>query len=178
MADEDKDDEVETRSGGGLIKMLIFGLVGIVVVVGANLGTLIVAKSMLPDLVYPEWMMALKPAPEELEEMPAQGPPVYTKMNPSIVVSYQTGDKVRFLQITLEAMARSEASIEAFELHAPRIRNNLLMLFASESLEFMSTTEGKEAMRQRSLEEVNAILGEESPPTRIEDIYFTAFVVQ
>lgn len=178
MADEDKEGEAEAKSGGGLIRMLIFGVVGIVVIVGAQLGTLIMARSMMPDLIYPEWMMALAPQPEELEEMPSEGPPVYTKMDPSIVVSYQNGDKVRFLQVTLEAMARDEESIAAFELHAPRIRNNLLMLFANESLDTLGTIEGKEDIRRRSLEEVNDILGEESPTAKIEDVYFTAFVVQ
>ena len=51
-------------------------------------------------------------------------------------------------------------------------------MFASESLEDLSTIEGKERMRQASLDEVNTILQKETPGTRIEDVYFTAFVVQ
>lgn len=182
MAEEQNEAEVSAavRSGGGMMKMLIFAVVGIIVVVGAQLGTLMLAKSMLPGLIYPEWMMALAPEPEPEEEAEAEEllPPIYSKLNPSVVVSYQNGDSVRFLQVTLEAMARDELSIDAFQLHSPHIRNNLLLLFASESLEEMSTIEGKERMRQASLEEVNKILQREDPGTRIEDVYFTAFVVQ
>jgi len=184
MAEEETESEnenaAEAKSGGGMVRMLMFAVVGIIVMVGGQLGTLIIAKSMLPGLIYPEWMMALAPEPEPEAEEPEQppAPPIYTKLNPSIVVSYQNGDSVRFLQITLEAMARSEESIEAFELHAPHIRNNLLLMFASESLDHLSTVEGKELMRQRSLEEVNDIIQGESPDTEIEDVYFTGFVVQ
>jgi flagellar FliL protein len=134
---------------------------------------------MMPDLMYPDWMMAMapEPAPEE-EEIVPDAPPIYTKMNPPVVVSYQSGDSVRFLQVTLEAMARSEESIDAFQLHSPHIRNNLLLMFAKESLEKLSTIEGKESIRRDSLQEVNEILQAESPGTKIEDLYFTAFVVQ
>lgn len=178
MAEEENENEPEEKSGGGLVKMLIFGVVGLVVMMGAQLGTLIVAKSMMPDLIYPEWMMALAPEPEEVEAIPADAPPIYTKLNPPVVVSYQSGDSVRFLQVTMEAMARTEESIDAFNLHSPHIRNNLLLMFASESLDHLSTVEGKELMREASLEEVNEILKSEDPTTMIEDLYFTAFVVQ
>jgi flagellar FliL protein len=180
MAEEDNasESETEAKSGGGMMKMLVFALVGMVVMVGGQIGTLIVAKSMMPDLIYPEWMMALAPQPEEGEEVPVDAPPIYSKLNPSVVVSYQNGDSVRFLQVTLEAMARDEASIDSFQLHSPHIRNNLLLLFASESLDELSTIEGKEKMRRASLEEVNTILQREDPGAAIEDVYFTAFVVQ
>ena len=184
MAEEDNETETETeteaKSGGGMIKMLVFALVGMGVMIGGQIGTLIIAKSMMPDLIYPEWMMALapEPEPEEEEEVPVAAPPIYSKLNPSVVVSYQNGESVRFLQVTLEAMARDEASIDSFQLHSPHIRNNLLLLFASESLEELSTIEGKEKMRQASLEEVNTILQREDPGAKIEDVYFTAFVVQ
>ena len=180
MADEENETEgeAEAKSGGGLVKMLIFAVVGMVVMIGGQLGTLILAKSMMPDLIYPEWMMAMAPQPEEMEELPPDTPPIYTKLNPPVVVSYQSGDSIRFLQITMEAMARTEESIDAFNLHSPHIRNNLLLMFASESLDHLSTTEGKEMMRQASLDEVNEILKAEDPTTGIEDLYFTAFVVQ
>lgn len=167
------------KSGGGLVKMLGLGLGLIVVMVVGQIGTMIVAKSLLPNLIYPEWMMALAPVPEEKEPVAQPpAPPVYTKIDPSLVVSYQTDSSVRFLQITLEAMARDEASIAAFELHAPRIRNDLLMLFASESLDELATREGKEKVRKKALEEVRSILAQESSSAKIEDLYFTSFVVQ
>jgi flagellar FliL protein len=184
MAEEENESATENQAAGksgiGLMKLLMFAAIGMGVLIGGQLGTLILAKSMMPDLIYPEWMMALAPEPEiqEAEEEEELQPPIYTKMNPPVVVSYQTGDSVRFLQITMEAMARSEESIDSFQLHSPHIRNNLLLLFASESLEKLSTVEGKELMRQASLREINEILQSEDPGAEIEDLYFTAFVVQ
>ena len=182
MADEKEQDDsgATAKSGGGVVKTLGLGVGLIVVVAVSQIGTMIVAKSMLPELIYPEWMMALAPVPEEVEEVThaPPAPPVYTRVNPSLVVSYQTDSSVRFLQVTLEAMARDQASIEAFELHSPRIRNDLLMMFASETLEELSTREGKERARKMALDQVRKILAEESSTAKIEDLYFTSFVLQ
>ena len=176
MADEEN--EAPAKSGG-LVKMLIFGVVGLIVIVGSQLGTLILARTMMPDLIFPEWMMAMAPPPPEVEEeVEPLPPPVYTRMDPSIVVSYQNGQSVRFLQVTLEAMARDQESIDNFTLHSPRIRNDLLMLFASETLDSLATIEAKEIVRQAALDKINSILQEESPESEIEDVFFTSFVVQ
>ena len=94
-------------------------------------------------------------------------------IDPSFVVSYQTDSSVRFLQIQIEAMARDEESIEAFEMHSPRIRNDLLLLFASESLDELSTREGKERVRQKAFEQINEILGLDNQTTSLttDDIF-------
>jgi flagellar FliL protein len=180
MAEEEETEkQASSGSGSSIMKLALFAAVGIGIMIGGQLGTLIIAKSVLPDLIYPEWMMALAPEPVEPEEEVAPpAPPVYTKLNPPIIVSYQNGESVRFLQVSLEAMARDELSIEAFDLHSPQIRNNLLMLFASESLDSMADVDGKERMRRQSLVEVNEILQAEVPDAEIEDVFFTSFVVQ
>jgi flagellar FliL protein len=185
MADDENKEAAEEGKGeaksGGMIKMLGIGVGLIVVMIGGQIGTLILAKSVLPNLIYPDWMMALAPV-EVVAETVAPDvpppPPLYTRIDPTIVVSFQSGSQVRFLQVTLEAMARDQASIEAFELHSPKIRNNLLMLLGSQSLEDMATREGKERVRQLALEEVRNALAEDAKSAKIEDLYFTSFVVQ
>ena len=184
MADDKETSDGEAAPGkqsGGIVKMAIMGVGLIGVMIGVQLGTLIIAKSMMPEMLFPDWMLALQPVPEVVEELqPKQplAPAVYTRLNPSIVVSYQEGDTVRFLQVTLEAMARDEESIAAFELHTPQIRNNLLALLSDEDLEELTTREGKDRVRKKSLEEVQSILAAEDPNVEIEDLYFTSFVLQ
>jgi flagellar protein FliL len=178
--DQATGDTAPTKSGGGLGKTLGLGVVLIVAVIAGQLGTIIVAKNLLPNLMYPDWMLAMAPEPEVEETPPAPpAPPLYTRINPSLVVSFQSGSSVRFLQVTLEAMARDQAAVEAFELHSPRIRNDLLLLFASKSLDGLATREGQEMVRKEALEAVKAIIAKESPGgPNIEDLYFTSFVVQ
>jgi flagellar FliL protein len=184
MADEDKnettDEAASKPKSGGLGKMLGMGVGLVVLIIGGQFATLILAKSMMPQLIYPAWMMALAPVEVVEEEVSTEPPPppLYSRIDPTIVVSFQNGSQVRFLQITLEAMARDQASIEAFELHSPKIRNNLLLLFGSQSLDDMATREGKERVRQLALEEVRSALAQDAKDAKIEDLYFTSFVVQ
>jgi len=184
MADEEKsetsDEAAAQPKSGGLVKMLGMGVGLLVLIVGAQFATLILAKTMMPQLIFPEWLMALAPVEVVEEEVSTEPPPppLYTRIDPTIVVSFQNGSQVRFLQVTLEAMARDQESIEAFELHAPKIRNNLLMLFGSQNLDDMATREGKEHVRQLALKEVRDALAQDAKSAKIEDLYFTSFVVQ
>jgi flagellar protein FliL len=181
MAEENATEDTGTAAAktGGLGKALAIGLTLVVAIIAGQLGTIIVAKSFLPSLIYPEWMLAMAPAPEIAEAEPEPiAPPLYTRINPSLVVSFQSGSSVRFLQVTLEAMARDQAAVEAFEFHSPRIRNDLLLLFASKSLDELGTRDGQERARKEALKVVQDIIAEESPGPNIEDLYFTSFVVQ
>ena len=75
-------------------------------------------------------------------------------------------------------MARNEEAIAAVQTHTPVIRNNLLMLMGSQTLADLTGVEGREALRQASLREVQDILETNTGDPGIEDIYFTSFVVQ
>jgi len=56
--------------------------------------------------------------------------------------------------------------------------NNLLMLMGGRTLADLTSTEGKEKLRQEALTEVQRILQDFDDSNEIEDLYFTSFVVQ
>jgi flagellar FliL protein len=131
---------------------------------------------------------------EESDEEEAPGEAIYIPVDPAFVVNFPAGSQARFLQITLEIMTRS-AQVEAqVNEHMPVIRNNLLMLFSSQTFESVSTLEGKESLREQALETVQTIIEEEaggggeedeeseedagSTSGEVEAIYFTSFVMQ
>lgn len=105
-------------------------------------------------------------------------PPIYFALEPPLVVSFESPAAVRFLQLTVEVMARDAAVIEAVEQHNPVIRNNLLMLVGGADLATLSTREGKESLRARALSEVQAVVEAQTGEKGVEDLYFTSFVVQ
>jgi flagellar FliL protein len=105
-------------------------------------------------------------------------PPIYLALEPPLVVSFESPAAMRFLQLTMEVMARDAAVIEAVEQHNPVIRNNLLMLVGGADLATLSTREGKEDLRARALAEVQAVVEAQTGETGVEDLYFTSFVVQ
>ena len=121
---------------------------------------------------------AAEAAPEEKPEKPAE-PAIYTPLDPPFVVSFndEAGD-TRFIQLTLQAMARSEKTIEAIKTHAPAIRNAFLFLMSGYKVEELSTLEGKEKLRGAMLKSANDIMEKNTGEPGIEELYFTSLVIQ
>ena len=111
-------------------------------------------------------------------EVPAL-PPIYVNLDPPFVVNFEAESMVRFLQVTISIMTRDPHSEELLKKNDPRIRNDLLMLLGNQHYNDISTREGKEKLRAASLEAVRSVVktaGGES--AKVEDLYFTAFVMQ
>lgn len=107
-----------------------------------------------------------------------KAPPVYLPLDPPLVASFQDGGQIRFLQVTVELMARDEKVGGLVKTHSPVIRNNLLMMLGGETLATLTSREGKDELRSRALTEVQRILKDTTGEPGVEDLYFTSFVVQ
>jgi flagellar FliL protein len=76
-------------------------------------------------------------------------------------------------------MTRDHETSELVKLHEPKIRNNMLLLLGSQTQDSISTTEGKESLRKQSLETIAKIVEDEGGEgKKVEDLYFTSFVMQ
>jgi flagellar FliL protein len=67
---------------------------------------------------------------------------------------------------------------ETVKRHMPVIRNNLVMLFSSQTRQSIATREGKEKIRADAQSEVQKILTDRTGKPVIEQLYFTSFVMQ
>jgi flagellar FliL protein len=103
---------------------------------------------------------------------------IYHTLHPNFVVNFQNPNKARFLQVTVEVLAYSDEVIDQVKQHTAVIRNNLLMLFSSQDAQHLSTRDGKEALRQEVLTEIQNILEEQTGAPGVEQAYFTSFVMQ
>ncbi|MBI3775738.1 MAG: flagellar basal body-associated FliL family protein [Gammaproteobacteria bacterium] len=113
---------------------------------------------------------------EEKSNKPA--PANYVSLDPPFVVNFEGNSSARFLQINVEVMSRKAEYAEHIKKHMPVIRNNLVMLFGSQTYDKVNTLKGKEDLRQKALTEVQKILEEETGDPGIEALYFTSFVMQ
>jgi flagellar FliL protein len=102
---------------------------------------------------------------------------LYYAIDPPLVVNFEDGSAVRFLQITMEIMARDQKAIESVQKNIPLIRNNLLLLMSNRNYQSMMSREGKEKLRQEALTEIRAVQKKEGGPD-VDDLLFTSFVVQ
>lgn len=113
---------------------------------------------------------------EAAEEPPK--PPIYLPMEPPLVVNFDRQGRVGYLQVSIELMARDKATLDVVRNHMPVVRNAMVLMMSSQSYEQLDERSEKEKLRQKALEEVNAVLEEQGAEGRIESVYFTAFVMQ
>lgn len=175
----------ETKKGGGLVRTIGVGLGLFLLVAAAQVTTAVVGCLVMPGL-----MPGCAAHDEDAQSAGTDGkgkggkeakpkpPPQYLAFDPPLVVSFQEQSTMRFLQVTVQVMGRDEETMKSVETHMPVIRNNLLMLFGGKTIADLTSREGKEALRQEALAEVQKILKENTGKPGVEDLYFTSFVVQ
>jgi flagellar FliL protein len=117
------------------------------------------------------------PVPAHGTQSNAGKPAVYYAIDPPLVVNFEDGSVVRFLQITMEVMAHDQLAVDSVQKNIPLIRNNLLLLMSNRNYQSMVSREGKEKLRQEALTEVRAVQKKEGSPD-VDDLLFTSFVVQ
>ncbi len=106
-------------------------------------------------------------------------PPIYIPLEPAFVVNFtdESGGS-RFMQVTLQVMTRDPEIEKAVTTHMPVIRNSIVLLLSSQSVESVSGVEGKEKLRTEVLENIRKIIEERTGKPGVEDVYFTSFVIQ
>jgi flagellar protein FliL len=188
MSDEEKAASAPVAKPASQMKVVIVGAVALfAALVGAQvaaplINSVIAGGPHAADPADEESLEEVAVEDEEEEEPEEEdeplAPAVYTALDPPFVVSFDQEDGSRFLQLTLQAMARSEETIAAVKQHAPAIRNSVLFMLSGYELEVLTTQAGKEQLRHDLLGATNEILAKNGTDTGIEELYFTSIVIQ
>ena len=183
MADAAADEPLPApkKSGGGNLTngIGIFVLTLIAVVVG---GFINAKLHPLPDLQLDKdgRIKAIVPVAAGAhgeEGAGGKGAAVYFAIDPPLVVNFEDGSAVRFLQITMEVMAHDPKAIESVQKNIPLIRNNLLLVMSNRNSQSLMSREGKEKLREEALAELRAVQKKQGG-SDVDDLLFTSFVVQ
>jgi flagellar FliL protein len=187
MADDDdvENTEESTEEGGGKKKLIVFIVIGIVLIGISIGGTLFAVKMLSPEPVVEESAAALAEGTAVdddgnpiVEEDVKKGYAIYFPLKPPIIVNFQARGRQRFLQADITLMTREDDVVDAIETHMPMIRNALVLKFGGQTYEELQTEQGRELLRQESLEELQNIMLQEIDKTGIEKLLFTNFVMQ
>ncbi len=170
-SEENPSEVAEGKTGGGMLKMIIFGVVGL-----ALLGTgIFVGPSVTNMLSSPN-------EPEREDDKPApvaDGPPIYQSLHPPLIVNLKdaAGD-AHYMQITMEVMSREQTVINGVREHTAAVRNALILLYSGSVYEKIDTRSGKEQMLADGLAEIQRVILETTGKSGVEAVYFTALVIQ
>jgi len=180
MADEEvKEEDAPAKAGN--TKVIIIGVLAAAILSAAVVGGTLyfVMGQDGDDAASTE---ETEDGEEVAEEEAPLEPPRYHSMDPKFVVSFRDQRSARFMQFSIEVMARNKDVITLIEDHSPAVRSSLLMLFDNQTYEEMSTREGKQKLLDEVIVDINTTLkkvtGEEELVASFEAAYFTSFVIQ
>lgn len=184
MADQDLEEQAPETSetGGGMAKTAVAGIGIFAIVLAAQIAAPPINQMLyggadegVEEVVDGEEVL-MADAPPDISELE---PAIYTPLDPPLVVSLtDSAGSSRYLQLTVQAMARNQEAIEDIRAHAPALRNSFLFLISDWTYENIATLEGKEQLRAEMLDGAKAILQANTGNPSIEEIYFTSLVVQ
>lgn len=122
--------------------------------------------------------VAADAAAAETDQTSPRKPAIYFALDPAFVVNLADTNAVRYLQADVQLMTRDDATAKAMELHAPAIRNRLLLLFGQYSADQLAQRSAKERLQKTAADEVRTLLKTEATASKVEAVYFTSFVTQ
>lgn len=174
MADEENT-EVKEKKGISGLKLFLIVILPILLMSGTGAGLYFAGVFGGGDAAVSEEGDDAEATGDEEEVVAAA---IYVPLEPPFVVNFADAGDARFLQITVEVMTRDPLVQGYVTTHMPAIRNNLVLLYSSQTSESVSTLEGKETLREETLSAIQEILETETGDPGIESVYFTSFVMQ
>lgn len=164
----------EEESGGGKKKLIII-IVAVLLLVAISVGATIFLMGGMSDDSAADGAAA-----EEEAEKPAEPsiPAQYITLMPEFVINYQVGPRQRFLQVTIEVMTYKQSVIDAFQLHEPMIRNEIISVLGRQEFNNLRTNDGRLLMQQELKNHLENVLKKDAETEGIEAILFTNLVMQ
>ena len=103
----------------------------------------------------------------------------YVELSPSFVTNYDGGGRLRYLKVDVTVRTKRPAD-EMIRHHMPYIRSKLIELFASQLEENLTSTQGKEHLREQALDTIRASLDyvEGGGSADVLEVFFTSYVIQ
>jgi flagellar FliL protein len=178
--DLDLDIDAEEGAGGGRKKLILIiaAVVTCLLLVSGGLTFWLLAGD--GDTSAPAATPSEAAEGEEDEEtftVPA-GRVIYVPLHPAFVVNFSGDSDVRFLQIELQIATRDPNVPPKMIEHDPAVRNSLVLLFASQNPADLESREGKEQLRTQVLQELRKVMKQVGASDKIDNVYFTNFVMQ
>jgi len=167
---EEEEGEKDIAPGGGKKKLIIM-ILAVLLLGGGGVGGSLYFMGMLgggSGDVAEE-----KDAHKEVKNVP-----IYFAFPQAFTVNFETDQGLRFLQVSVEIMTFDQSAVDAIDAHMPVIKNNIILLLSNQSYGALVSIDGKTELRQRMLEEMQSVLDKYETDSKIEEVYFTNFVMQ
>jgi flagellar FliL protein len=166
---EEHEQEPADKPDGNKKKLIIIGTALLVSLACIAAGVAFYMNSTAKDAAHP-------PETEKsADAVKKKGPPVIYGLEP-FVVNIRDNTDIRYLKLKVEFEVVAEGKEVKAELdpYLPKLRDSILMLLTSKSLQDVQDLPGKSRLRQEIMSSASRIL----PRGKVNQVFFTDFVVQ
>lgn len=168
MAEEkEKEEEPKVEKKGSALKFIIIG-VAVLVLAGGG---------------FVAWQLFFAEKPEDASTEAISSEDSIAKLEDAMsetfamktfVVNLNDPGGKRYLKTNIELEYITEEMGEEMEHRLPQLRDLILLLLSSKSLDDVQTVDGKIALRRELIQRINQVL----TTGKIRNLYFTEFVIQ
>lgn len=124
-------------------------------------------------------LLLMPPAEEaEQETVVVDDRSLYVGMSRPFIFSVAAGPRDRLVQIDVQLQVRGLDNETLAKAHLPLLESTLLTVFSRQKAETFLAAQGKEAIRQEALQELNHTLTEVVGRGLVEKVLFTGIVMQ
>ena len=135
-------------------------------------------RGTLCALLMLSWSVdAQEAAPEEMVD---ESTVLYAEIDPTFVTNVGLADtgRLAYIKTDVALQVRGPTAREAVTNHKPALRSIIIMALSRQDENAVSTTEGRERLREEALKELQEYLVAEEKLPMVEDLLFTNFIVQ
>ena len=173
-AASDRDADQLEEGGGGKRKLfLLIGIAVLILALGAGAGYF--AGGMRSDDTAATDGVEEEEAREEKKREKRHN--IYVTVG-KLLAAVEHNGGTRYIQAEVDLVGYEKEIMDDAQHNVPALRNRLLLLFSSQDFDEVRTIAGRERLRLQSLKAVNDVLELDPKGDRVEDVYFTAFVIQ
>ena len=174
-----EDEEPSEASSGGKRKLILL-IVGAILLLGIGIGAGFFVGNMTAD--DPDSAESAEVDEEEEEEDSDRKKKddrhnIYITVG-KLLAAVEHNGSTRYIQAEVDLVGYEKSVMDDAPHNVPALRNRLLLLFSSQNFDDVRTIAGRERLRVESLKAVNDVLELGPKGDRVEDVYFTAFVIQ
>jgi len=182
--EEEKKEETEAPSSGNRSTIIKWAIVGVILLlfIGIEVGIAVffVGKLQQPDLLDAQKQEEEKKAAEQLKAQTEIGATLAAPIEVTVNISGEDGRYIK-CGVQLEYDPNHTQLGAELELRKARIKDIVLDIMSSKSMSELMTNDGKKAIRDQIVREVNEVLPQEvsgKPLGKIQRSYFDSFIIQ
>ncbi len=174
MAKKEKDtsnDKAQEKGKKGGSKLLLIIIILLLLVIAGGAGAFFFLYSAPSDEE-----IAKEIQKDETPQVTSQAEPqigITVELKP-FIVNLADPKASHFLKATITLEVKDDKAKDLSEKMLPKIRNDILLLLSSQTLEDVISIEGKVRLRDEIMARVSRIIGR----GRLKNVYFSQFVVQ